>query len=135
MKQCTNLGIPEIGAGEEAEAAFEKELGKTDLVMDAVFGFSFEGEPRPPFDVVIEALKKTEKPIVSVDIPSAWNVERGDPEGKYFIPRERAKTTSFMCHLMLTRVSAEVLISLTAPKAGVKAFKGKHYLGGRFVPP
>lgn len=81
-----NLGIQEIGAGEEAEAAFEAELKKTDLVMDAIFGFSFQGEPRPPFDVVIDALKKTEKPILSVDIPSAWNVEKGDPEGKYFTP-------------------------------------------------
>lgn len=86
LKQCDNLGIPEIGPGESAEAAFEKELERTDLVMDAIFGFSFEGEPRPPFDTVIRALKSTKKPIVSVDIPSAWNVERGDPEGKYFTP-------------------------------------------------
>jgi NAD(P)H-hydrate epimerase len=56
--------------------------------MDAVFGFSFEGEPRAPFDTVIKALKETKKPILSVDIPSAWNVERGDPEGKYFTPGE-----------------------------------------------
>ncbi|KAK9900114.1 YjeF N-terminal domain-like protein [Cystobasidium minutum MCA 4210] len=115
LKQCMNLGISEIGAGEEAEAAFEAELKKTDLVMDAIFGFSFEGEPRAPFDIVIEALKKTDKPILSVDIPSAWNVEKGDPDGKYFTP--------------------DVLISLTAPKAGVKEFKGRHYLGGRFIPP
>jgi len=27
-----------------------------------------------------------------------------------------------------------VLISLTAPKEGVKDFRGKHFLGGRFVP-
>lgn len=81
-----NLGISEIGAGEEAEKVFERELEKTDLVMDAIFGFSFQGEPRPPFDVVIDALKKTKKPILSVDIPSAWNVEEGDPEGKYFTP-------------------------------------------------
>lgn len=88
LKQCSNLGISEIGSGggDSAEAAFEEELQKTDLVMDAIFGFSFEGEPRPPFDKVITALKQTKKPIVSVDIPSAWNVEKGDPEGKYFTP-------------------------------------------------
>lgn len=28
----------------------------------------------------------------------------------------------------------EVLISLTAPKEGVRAYKGRHWLGGRFVP-
>ena len=26
------------------------------------------------------------------------------------------------------------LISLTLPKIGAKEFKGKHYLGGRFIP-
>jgi len=31
-------------------------------------------------------------------------------------------------------LNAEVLISLTAPKQGVKSFKGRHFLGGRFVP-
>lgn len=80
------MGIPESGAGPSAEAAFEEELKKTDVVMDAIFGFSFSGEPRAPFDVVIQALKKTKKPIVSVDIPSAWDVEKGDPDGRYFTP-------------------------------------------------
>ena len=28
----------------------------------------------------------------------------------------------------------DVLISLTAPKEGVRLFKGRHFLGGRFVP-
>lgn len=31
-----------------------------------------KGEPRAPFDAPIETLKQTNKPIVSVDIPSAW---------------------------------------------------------------
>lgn len=133
-----NLGISEIGAGEEAEAAFEAELKKTDLVMDAIFGFSFEGEPRAPFDIVIEALKKTDKPILSVDIPSAWNVEKGDPDGKYFTPGTFCSATSFyrtISHVSTIVYLADVLISLTAPKAGVKEFKGRHYLGGRFIPP
>lgn len=28
----------------------------------------------------------------------------------------------------------EVLLSLTCPKVGVKEFKGRHFLGGRFIP-
>ncbi|KAF9493607.1 hypothetical protein BDN71DRAFT_1394709, partial [Pleurotus eryngii] len=28
----------------------------------------------------------------------------------------------------------DVLVSLTAPKEGVKLFKSQHFLGGRFVP-
>lgn len=110
LKQCRNLKIAEISPD-----TFDDALGQTDIVMDAIFGFSFKGEPRAPFDRVIESLKKTDKPIVSVDIPSAWDVEEGDPENKYFTP--------------------SVLVSLTAPKLGSRGFKGKHYLGGRFLPP
>lgn len=52
----------------------------------------------------------------SIDIPSGWDIEKGEPsEGG---------------------IKPEFLISLTAPKLGAQKFKGKyHYLGGRFVPP
>lgn len=109
LTQCRNLNIPEVTTD------FGRALASSDVAMDAIFGFSFSGQVRAPFDTVIEALKRTDKPIISVDIPSAWDVEVGDPEGKYFTPA--------------------VLISLTAPKLGSKAFQGRHYLGGRFVPP
>ncbi|KAL7009405.1 hypothetical protein EMMF5_001036 [Cystobasidiomycetes sp. EMM_F5] len=111
-KQCQQLAIPIV---EATEQAFCHALQQSDLVMDAVFGFSFSGEPRPPFDTVLSELRRTTKPIVSVDIPSGWDVEKGDPEGRFFTP--------------------SVLVSLTAPKQGCKAFQGKHYLGGRFIPP
>jgi len=110
LKQCRNLEIPEVSPD-----SFDSALSDTNVVMDAIFGFSFKGDPRAPFDTVIDALKQTDKPIVSIDIPSAWDVEKGDPDGKGFTPN--------------------VLVSLTAPKLGVKAFKGRHYLGGRFLPP
>lgn len=43
-----------------------------DLVVDAIFGFSFKGTPRPPFDQILAALQiENHQPIlVSVDIPS-----------------------------------------------------------------
>ena len=53
---------------------FDQGLNSSDVVLDAIFGFSFKGDPRPPFDTVIESLKNTDKPIVSVDIPSAWEL-------------------------------------------------------------
>jgi NAD(P)H-hydrate epimerase len=36
--------------------------------------------------------------------------------------------------LKIETFEPEALISLTVPKEGVKSFKGKHWLGGRFVP-
>ena len=83
------------------------------LVVDAIFGFSFTGEIRAPFAEIIENLKQVKIPICSIDIPSGWNVEKDTSE----------------C------IQPEMLISLTAPKLCAQYFKGKfHYLGGRFVP-
>jgi NAD(P)H-hydrate epimerase len=81
-----------------------------------LFGFSFHGEVRDPYKDIICLFEKTTKPIVSVDIPSGWDVESGPTEHAQFQP--------------------EVLVSLTAPKPCAKYFKGRrHFLGGRFVPP
>ena len=56
-------------------------------------------------------------PIVSVDVPSGWDVENGRPGNKS------------IC------LEPETLISLTAPKITASKFHGAHFLGGRFVPP
>jgi NAD(P)H-hydrate epimerase len=50
-----------------------------DIIIDAIFGYSFKGTSlRAPFDRVIAALKRTTVPIASVDIPSGWDVEKGN---------------------------------------------------------
>ncbi|KAF9348342.1 hypothetical protein BGX26_000251, partial [Mortierella sp. AD094] len=102
MKQCTELDIPFVDTPESG-------LHDSDLVLDAIFGFSFSGEVRQPFVSAIQALKDTKLPIVS-----AWDVEKGNVNGSGFQPT--------------------MLVSLTAPKEGVKDFRGPyHYLGGRFI--
>lgn len=40
------------------------------LVIDAIFGFSFKGEVREPFGSILDLLKKTTVPVASIDIPS-----------------------------------------------------------------
>ena len=85
--------------------------------MDAIFGFSFHGTPRAPFDTVITLLNQSSLPIVSIDIPSGWDVELGD-----------------IHHCGIAK--PDMLISLTAPKLCSQHFQGRfHYLGGRFLPP
>ena len=91
-----------------------KILHFSDVILDAIFGFSFKPPIRPPFDEILPILNSARLPIVSVDIPSGWDVENGNVLGVGIRPN--------------------VLISLTAPKEGVKDFRGKHFLGGRFVP-
>ncbi|KAH9818102.1 YjeF N-terminal domain-containing protein [Melampsora americana] len=122
LKQCETLEIECITLEKELDLesrkeAFEKLVKDSNVILDTIFGFSFKGMPRDPFDFIISYLKnqKIKPPIISVDIPSGWDIELGDPNEDYFVP--------------------EVLISLTMPKLGSKTFKGIHLLGGRFLPP
>lgn len=47
--------------------------------MDAIFGFSFypEGGIRAPFGKLIDDLSDCNVQILSVDVPSGWNVDSG----------------------------------------------------------
>ncbi|KAI1379924.1 YjeF N-terminal domain-like protein [Hypoxylon crocopeplum] len=110
-KQLEDLEVPFV---EDFPAAMKS----TDHIVDAVFGFSFSGDVREPFPAVIRALEDTKLPVTSVDAPSSWNIETGPPESG-----------------LGSRFNPDFLISLTAPKPLVKHFKGRHFVGGRFVSP
>ncbi|EFN55311.1 hypothetical protein CHLNCDRAFT_134278 [Chlorella variabilis] len=106
VTQCRSLGIPFVSAQDLQEVPLAE---RCDVVLDAMFGFSFKGAPRPPFDALIE-------PACGPDLGLLWNVEAGDDSGEGLRP--------------------DMLISLTAPKLCAQQFSGgHHYLGGRFVPP
>lgn len=113
QKQCGNMAISTLPPS-DTTTDLEQALLSADVILDAIFGFSFKPPVRAPFDAVLPLLTASKKPIVSVDIPSGWDVEAGNASGVGLNP--------------------DVLISLTAPKEGVRAFKGRHFLGGRFVP-
>ncbi|XP_065327826.1 NAD(P)H-hydrate epimerase [Pelmatolapia mariae] len=108
--QCQKMEIPFLTEMPEAKAIDEA----YNLVIDAIFGFSFKGAVREPFGSILDTLKKSTVPIASIDIPSGWDVEQGSTDG----------------------LQPDMLISLTAPKKSASLFKGRyHFLGGRFVPP
>mmetsp|Transcript_8128 Transcript_8128/g.18124 ORF Transcript_8128/g.18124 Transcript_8128/m.18124 type:complete len:341 (+) Transcript_8128:75-1097(+) len=91
-----------------------------DVVVDAVFGFSFMGwrggGKDAPFDTAVQLFASSKVPVLSIDIPSGWNVETGPSSSASWQP--------------------DTLVSLTAPKLCAKQFTGRyHFLGGRFVPP
>ena len=66
----------EIKKNQESFSLF-LERNKYELLIDAIFGFSFKPPIRPPYDYIINELKLTKIPILSVDIPSGWDVEKG----------------------------------------------------------
>ncbi|OMH85188.1 NAD(P)H-hydrate epimerase [Zancudomyces culisetae] len=109
LKQCVQCDIP------VEKDDFSQCLVNTDLIIDAFFGFGFKPPIREPYLAALKALEGTAIPIVSVDVPSGWDVDMGPLNSEGIKP--------------------EMLVSLTAPKPCAKLFSGKyHYLGGRFVP-
>lgn len=88
-------------------------FGNYHVIIDAVFGYSFNGSIRPPFDDVIKAFGKIKSPIISVDVPSGWVVDENKIKYEF---------------------TPSVLISLGVPKICSEDYDGEHYLGGRFMP-
>jgi NAD(P)H-hydrate epimerase len=115
VKQCEAHGIGFVEP-EQLPSEPGKLSERADVVVDSLFGFSFKGPPRAPLDKLLDVIKPAAKPppVVSVDIPSGWDVEQGDVNGDGIKP--------------------DMLISLTAPKLCAKRYHGTHYVGGRFVP-
>ena len=67
MGKVKQLGIPvveDIGNGYS-------------LIIDALFGFSLKGNPRPPADKIIEQINCSQTPVLSVDVPSGLDVHNG----------------------------------------------------------
>ncbi|KAK2906952.1 hypothetical protein Q8A67_005937 [Cirrhinus molitorella] len=83
------------------------------LVIDAILGPETDHkEVKEPYAGMLVTLKQVKIPIVSVDVPSGWDVDEPAKDG----------------------INPEVLISLTAPKKCAAGFSGKHFLAGRFLP-
>ncbi len=66
VNQCEKLNIAFI---EELPTSVDIDQ-QYNIVLDAIFGFSFKGSIRPPFDTVLRTLSHVTLPIASVDIPS-----------------------------------------------------------------
>lgn len=57
------------------------------LIVDGLFGFSFKAPVRESFRDVMNLLTETDVPVISIDIPSGWNVESGPDGEKHVKPR------------------------------------------------
>jgi ADP-dependent NAD(P)H-hydrate dehydratase / NAD(P)H-hydrate epimerase len=69
------------GAGRAARAVEEAPLEDADVVIDALFGTGFHGEPREEAARQIEAINSAGRPVISVDLPSGVNASTGEVAG------------------------------------------------------
>ncbi|MGZ5310952.1 MAG: NAD(P)H-hydrate dehydratase [Solirubrobacterales bacterium] len=120
---------PAEGLSEDSKANLERfprarEVGAAELpgaldgaavVIDAIFGTGFAGEPRDPAEAAIEAMNASEAAILAVDVASGVNASNGEVEG--------------------AAVHAAATVTLHAPKLGHWVAPGKTHTGVLEVAP
>jgi hydroxyethylthiazole kinase-like uncharacterized protein yjeF len=87
----------------------ERELARSDVAIDAIFGTGFRGVPEEEWAGAIHALNDADVPIVAVDIPSGVNGESGAVEGD--------------------AVRADATVTFGAAKTGVILLPGAEFAG------
>jgi ADP-dependent NAD(P)H-hydrate dehydratase / NAD(P)H-hydrate epimerase len=96
-------------AGKAARTTEEASLAEADVVIDALFGTGFHGEPREEAAGLIDAINASGKPVVSVDLPSGADASTGEIAGA--------------C------VDASVTVTMHAPKVGLEVAPGRFRAG------
>lgn len=59
----------------------DKDLGDPDVLIDALFGTGFEGEPRPGAARLIQQMNDLGAPVLSIDLPSGVDASTGEVAG------------------------------------------------------
>ena len=94
-------------AGRDAVAS--DDMTGADVIIDALFGTGFHGEPREDAARQIEAINSADAPVVAVDLPSGVNASTGEVEGA--------------C------VDAELTVTMHGRKVGLEIAPGRFHAG------
>jgi len=95
---------------EEAGREVGEELhDSADVVIDALFGTGFRGEPRADAAALIERINGAGIPVVAVDLPSGVDASTGEIAG--------------------AAVRADVTVTMGLPKVGFQAAEAGPFLG------
>jgi ADP-dependent NAD(P)H-hydrate dehydratase / NAD(P)H-hydrate epimerase len=98
-------------AGKDALVA--DDVDGADVIIDALFGTGFHGEPRQDAARRIEAINAAAAPVVAVDLPSGVDASTGEVAGA--------------C------VDADVTVTMHARKVGLEVAPGRFHAGEVFV--
>jgi hydroxyethylthiazole kinase-like uncharacterized protein yjeF len=96
-------------AAKIARSSDEAPIREADVIIDALFGTGFDGEPREDAARTIEAINAAGKPVVAVDLPSGVNASTGEVAGA--------------C------VQATVTVTMHGPKVGTEVAPGRFQAG------
>ncbi len=88
-------------------------LERFDLIIDAMVGYGFKGEPKENLAAWINRINSSKKPILSLDVPSGLDATTGIP----YIPCTKAAAT----------------LTLALPKRGLLTEEAKPYVGELYL--
>jgi hydroxyethylthiazole kinase-like uncharacterized protein yjeF len=108
LKRCNRAGVKARSLGAATWKAFLGDLEKARVVVDAVFGTGFEGEPRGLAAEAIEAMNLCGSAKIAVDIPSGVDATTGGAS---------------------VAVRATCTVTMGLPKRGHLLFPGKALTG------
>ncbi|MDO4537458.1 MAG: NAD(P)H-hydrate epimerase [Coriobacteriales bacterium] len=87
----------------------------TDVVIDAMLGTGFHGEPRAPFDIWIECVNASGARVIAADVPSGLSAQTGHAHGATIV--------------------ADATVTMISLKPGLLADKGRDVCGTIVVAP
>jgi len=93
----------------EEEAALEQGLQRADVILDALLGTGSSGKPAGTVRKVIQAMTRSQKPVVAVDLPSGVHPDTGYHSGVF--------------------VTAAMTLTLGLPKRGLITPHARKYVG------
>src|SRR3989338_3248159 len=89
------------------------ELKSADLIIDALLGYSIQGDPHSEVASAIYAINKADRPVLANDIPSGMNPDTGAPYHPI--------------------VRADVTLTLALPKKGLLAPQSQELVGKLYL--
>jgi NAD(P)H-hydrate epimerase len=86
-----------------------EEVEGYDVIVDALFGTGFRGEPRPDAAELIRRMNEADAPVIAIDVPSGVDSSSGEATG--------------------VAVEAELTVTFHAPKVGLVVAPGRFHAG------
>ncbi len=110
MDVIMHLGIPILFLNNENDVSkLERYINTNNIIIDAIFGTGLDREVTGLYKQMIDLINRSEKRVVSIDIPSGINSDTGEVMG--------------------VSVNAETTVTLGLPKIGLFTYPGCEYAG------
>ena len=107
LDRAQAAGVPVFPADDEA--ALAAGLAQVDVILDGLLGTGASGKPAGVVHKVIQAMTRSQKPVVAIDLPSGIHPDTGYHSGVF--------------------VTAALTLTLGLPKRGLVAAHARRYVG------